>query len=163
MNLEIKKMEIDHLDQVLAIEKKSFSSPWSRESYLGELNANEFAHYFVCVENNKGSEQVLAYAGMWLILDEAHITTIAVDTARRGQRLGEFLLIGLFKYAFCLGIDKATLEVRPSNKSALSLYERLEFEALGRRKGYYSDNGEDAIVMWKDLGKLHESVKEKEG
>jgi ribosomal-protein-alanine N-acetyltransferase len=140
-------MEKEHLDQVLDIEQVSFPTPWSRNSYLRELSDNQFAYYYVCLQG----EQVVGYMGMWIIIDEAHVTTIAVHPDFRGRQLGRYLLEELMLRAVVLGADKITLEVRPSNEPAQKLYRRVGFVPAGLRKGYYSDTKEDAIIMWKHL------------
>lgn len=143
----IAPMKQEHLEQVLAIEARSFPTPWSRQSYLGEIRDNQFAHYFVCLREG----QVLGYGGMWLIVDEAHITTIAVHPEYRGRDLGKIILGDLMAKAIGLGADKITLEVRISNLVAQKLYQRMGFVPVGLRKGYYTDTQEDAIIMWKHL------------
>lgn len=145
--LMIVPMAEEHLDQVLAIEQESFPTPWSRNSYLRELSDNQFAYYYVCLQG----EKVLGYMGMWIIIDEAHITTIAVHPEYRGRYLGKILLEELMARAVALGADKITLEVRPSNLVAQRLYRRVGFVPAGLRKGYYTDTKEDAIIMWKHL------------
>ncbi|MGI6683960.1 MAG: ribosomal protein S18-alanine N-acetyltransferase [Bacillota bacterium] len=135
------------LNQVLEIEQVSFPTPWSRQSFLGELNDNAMAYYCVAMLD----ERVIGYGGMWLILDEAHITNVAVHPDYRGKRIGEGIMIHLMKQALIQGAYRMTLEVRPSNLSAIKLYQRMGFEAAGRRKGYYTDTKEDAIIMWKTL------------
>lgn len=140
-------MREEHLEQVLAIEEVSFPTPWSRNSYLRELSDNQFAHYYVCLQGDR----VVGYMGMWLIIDEAHITTIAVHPDYRGKYLGRFMLEELMARAAALGADKMTLEVRLSNRIAQRLYRRVGFVPAGIRKGYYTDTKEDAIIMWKHL------------
>ncbi|WP_429158316.1 ribosomal protein S18-alanine N-acetyltransferase [Desulfitispora alkaliphila] len=147
-------MKLDHVQQVLAIEQESFPTPWSEKAFKGELKDNDFARYYVCVQAaglEGGTDKVIGYVGMWLVIDEAHITTIAVDPGARSAGVGQFMLINIFREAISLGIKKMTLEVRPSNSAALSLYKKLGFEPKGIRHRYYSDNGEDAIIMWKEL------------
>lgn len=139
-------MREEHLDQVYRIEKVSFPTPWSRASFLGELK-NDFARYLVAAKD----ERVLGYAGMWLILDEAHVTNLAVHPDYRGRGVGRALMAGLMWLAVCLGAVRMTLEVRVSNEAAIGLYKRLGFRQEGRRRGYYSDTGEDALIMWKNL------------
>ncbi|NLW07403.1 MAG: ribosomal protein S18-alanine N-acetyltransferase [Clostridia bacterium] len=139
----------EDLDGVLAIEQVSFPTPWSRNSYLNEIYNNEFAYYYVA----RAADKVIGYAGLWLIFDEAHVTTVAVAPDYRGRRLGELLLKVLMQEAAYLGADRMTLEVRVSNHAARRLYERLGFVSAGIRKGYYNDNKEDAIIMWKHLYK----------
>lgn len=145
--LKIVPMKKKHLPGVLKIEQVSFPTPWSKETYINEIRDNQLAHYYVCLLENK----VVGYTGMWLIIDEAHITTIAVDPDFRGNQLGKILLAELLARAIILGADKVTLEVRPSNQVAQGLYRRMGFIPAGLRKGYYSDTQEDAIIMWKSL------------
>lgn len=140
-------MGSQHLDGVLAIERSSFPTPWSRASFLNELYTNNYAFYYVCLWENK----VVGYAGMWIILDEAHITNIAVHPDFRRCGIGELLLDTLIKEAVKLGAERMTLEVRISNIPAQRLYEKKGFVRSGIRKGYYTDNREDAIIMWKTL------------
>lgn len=150
MKLKICKMEQTHLAQVMTIEEVAFSSPWTEKAFFGEIYENNFSCYLVCIDEET-EEIVVGYAGMWLVLDEIHITTIAVRDSYRGKRIGELMLQSLFQIGRAKGAVSATLEVRPSNKTAQELYERLGFKAYGIRKKYYNDNGEDAIVMWKEL------------
>ncbi|MGI6712133.1 MAG: ribosomal protein S18-alanine N-acetyltransferase [Bacillota bacterium] len=137
----------EDIDQVLSIEKVSFPTPWSRESILNELMYNSLAHYYACFRSDK----LIGYGGMWIIIDEAHITTIAVHPDYRGRKIGAAIMLHLMAQAIEKGADKITLEVRPSNIAAERLYSQLGFKAVGRRKGYYSDTKEDAIIMWKNL------------
>ncbi|MDN5344785.1 MAG: [ribosomal protein S18]-alanine N-acetyltransferase [Clostridia bacterium] len=138
-------MSGENLDGVLAIERVSFPTPWTRHSFLNEIYNNNFAYYYVAL----AGRQVVGYTGMWIILDEAHITNVAVHPDYRGRRVGEILLNVLVQEAMYLGADRMTLEVRVSNLPAQRLYERLGFYRAGVRRGYYNDNREDAIIMWK--------------
>ncbi len=146
MNVTLKKMSPKHVDQVAEIEKAIFPHPWSRRSFLDELMQNRLASYIVAVTGNK----VVGYAGMWLILDEAHITNVAVHPGYRKKGIGKALMLELIRRAIIAGIVKMTLEVRPSNTAARHLYAMLGFEEKGLRRHYYTDTGEDAIIMWKD-------------
>lgn len=139
-------MQVEHLGQVLAIEKQSFSNPWSQFAFVNELLHNDYAHYLVAMQKGK----MVGYAGMWLILDEAHITNIAVAPPHRRQGIGQSILEALLSWAQSLGAASATLEVRQSNIQAQKMYEKFGFVKRGRRLRYYSDNNEDAIIMWKD-------------
>ena len=143
----IRKMMLHDIDRVLEVEKLSFPAPWSRNTFELELHDNLFAHYFVAVQD----ESIVGYAGMWMILDEAHVTNIAVHPDFRGLNFGKRLIRELIVQAFKLGANRITLEVRISNSLARKLYKDLGFYEAGIRKGYYSDNNEDAVVMWKDL------------
>lgn len=148
---QVTEMRLADLDQVVEIEKLCYQTPWSRQAFVSELVTNEYAHYIVC----RLSGKIVGYAGMWVILDEAHVTNIAVHPDYRGRGLGRLLLKELIERAKCRGATKMTLEVRKSNTVAQNLYYSFGFEARGIRKGYYSDTNEDAIIMWKDdLGEV---------
>lgn len=140
------EMLVEHLDQVEEIEKVSFPTPWTRSSFTDELLRNDFAHYIVAVHESA----VIGYGGMWHILDEAHITNVAVRPDCRGKNIGKALMLEIIRQAVTMGVNSMTLEVRPSNKAARRLYHVLGFEERGVRKRYYSDTNEDAIIMWKE-------------
>lgn len=144
--MEIEKMELKHIDGVMVVEHLSFTIPWSRESFEQELVANNFAYYIVAVEN----DVVVGYAGMWKIQDEGHITNVAVHPEFRGAHIGKKLMVELIKLAKDMGVISMTLEVRKSNYIARNLYESLGFTDAGMRKGYYTDNREDAVIMWNE-------------
>jgi len=143
-------MTVEDIPRVLEIERTSFRTPWPADAYTHELKENRLATYIVA----KQEDRLVGYAGMWVILDEAHITTIAVELAFRGQHIGERLLVGLIDAGVERGARWMTLEVRNSNLTAQALYRKYGFREIGTRKGYYSDNREDAIVMW--TGNLRE-------
>ena len=146
--LVIVTMELSDLPQVMAIDARAFATPWSAASYHYELAENRAAHFLAGVMPAAGLErQVLGYAGYWLIVDEAHIGTLAVHPAWRRCGLGEKLLTALLRQARELGALSATLEVRASNRAALTLYGKHGFAEVGRRKHYYHDNGEDALLL----------------
>ncbi|MHB1127462.1 MAG: ribosomal protein S18-alanine N-acetyltransferase [Bacillota bacterium] len=157
LDYRIEPMQVEQLDDIMAIEKVSFPTPWSRNAFLGELQENDFARYYVCLVD----QRVIAYAGMWIIMDEAHITNIAVAPQFRGNHLGRVMLLTLMREAISFGSDKITLEVRPSNAVARELYRSMGFVPAGIRKGYYSDTREDAIIMWRHLYKSNYLVGEK--
>lgn len=142
-----RQMEIDDIDAVCAIEKASFSIPWTYEAFKNELTNNMLAKYMILEMDGT----VAGYVGMWLIIDEAHITNIAISPEHRGKGYGEQLLNELANLAIYMGMRAMTLEVRVSNRVAIQLYTKLGFEEAGIRKGYYSDNGEDALVMWRNF------------
>lgn len=144
--INILPMQEQHLDGILDIEGVSFPTPWSRQSFEYEIEDNTFARYLVVVKG----DQVVGYGGMWVILDEAHVTNIAIHPDHRQQGLGRQLLISMLAWAWQLGCQQMTLEVRESNAAARRLYEGLGFIQRGVRKGYYTDNKEDALVMWND-------------
>jgi ribosomal-protein-alanine N-acetyltransferase len=140
----IKPMKLEDIGSVLEIEQMSFPTPWPRDAYYHELRENRLACYLVAREFHR----IVGYAGMWVILDEAHVTTIAVDPLHRRRRIGERLVVALLEEAMKRGARWVTLEVRKSNLGAQTLYRKYGFKDIGIRKAYYSDNREDAIVMW---------------
>lgn len=148
INIEITftPMLPEHIENVVHIEEASFPTPWPMVSFANELR-NEFAFYIVAL--CKG--QVIGYAGMWLILDEAHVTNVAVHPDYRRHGVGRLLMQELILRSVLLGAVSMTLEVRAFNKVARQLYSTLGFRQEGRRKGYYTDNGEDALILWKRL------------
>jgi len=139
----IRRMERGDLDAVCAIENATFAVPWSRESFRQELERNVAARYLVAETEGK----VVGYAGAWVILDESHITNIAVMEEYRGRGIGKQLTGALLQYLSNLGASYATLEVRVSNERAQNLYKSFGFVSVGKRKRYYEDNGEDAFLM----------------
>lgn len=143
----IREASIEDIDFIYEIEKNSFQTPWSKESFENELNNNKFAYYYVLELEHK----IVGYAGMWVILDEAHITNIAIIPFARGKKLGEILLRYLMEMAKSVGADKMTLEVRASNYIAQGLYNKLNFKKAGIRKNYYADTVEDAVIMWVNI------------
>jgi len=141
--VRIRRMVLADVDQVYAIEAATFPKPWSRDDFVREMTANHCARYLVAEENGK----VIGFAGTWIVLDEAHITNIAVEKAQRGRGIGKQLTAALLQYAANLGVVYTTLEVRRSNEVAQTLYKQLGFEYVGTRKKYYEDNGEDAFLF----------------
>ncbi|KFZ42577.1 ribosomal protein S18-alanine N-acetyltransferase [Anoxybacillus sp. ST70] len=140
-------MTLQDLDRIVEIEQLSFTLPWSRSSFYQELTNNRYARYIVMEHDG----QIIGYCGMWLVMDEAHITNIAVLPEFRGKKLGEALMKQAMALAREEGAQTMTLEVRVSNTVAQSLYRKLGFLNGGIRKRYYSDNQEDALVMWVKL------------
>jgi ribosomal-protein-alanine N-acetyltransferase len=143
------------LDEVMPLERRCFKDPWTRHMYLSDLTGNALATYLVLrlpagVSARKAERgaapSLLAYGGFWLLLDEAHIATIASHPGWRGCGLGECLMLALLDQATTRGAALATLEVRVGNTPARRLYEKLGFEEVGERRKYYRD-GEDALIM----------------
>ena len=132
------------LPEVVAIERATFPIPWTHDNFLHEIERNPFACNRVA-RSEKGS--VEAYASTWMVGEELRINNLAVREASRGKGYGETLMRNLMELARQAGCQIATLEVRPSNLAALKLYERLGFREIGRRKGYYTDTREDALLM----------------
>lgn len=147
MNVVLREMEIDDLDAIMEIEHESFSTPWSRNAFKQEISENLLAKYIVA----EVEEVVVGYAGIWLIIDEGHITNIAVKKDWRGQGIGKYLLMGLIDYCKRKGIHNMTLEVRKSNEVAQRLYKKFGFLDCGIRPNYYADDHEDAVIMWKTI------------
>ena len=139
----IRRMTVNDLDAVTAIEAATFATPWSRNAFEQEITRNVAARYLVAEKNGA----VIGYAGAWLILDESHITNIAISEAERGNGYGRLLTESLMQYLSNLGAAYATLEVRRSNERAQNLYKSVGFVGVGWRKRYYEDNGEDAMLM----------------
>lgn len=145
--LQLTCMKATDIPAVQMIERHSFPNPWSAQAFLAELTENECAHYLVMRRHT----HVVGYVGMWIILDEGHITNVAVHPAWRRKGIGATLLTSLEKYAYAYGVRKMTLEVRVSNIGAQRLYTRLGYHKYGVRHKYYQDNHEDALIMWKEL------------
>ncbi len=163
----LRPMTLEDIPQVLQIDRQSFSTPWSARTYEFEIN-NRDSSYLVVVEAfapeperpgglrglaarlrapAPGAAQVVGYGGCWLIAGEAHISTIAVAPDYRGRGLGELLLAAMLRRAINCNGDYSVLEVRASNYAAQALYEKYHYRVVGRRRGYYRDDGEDALLM----------------
>ena len=135
-------MTLDDVDAVHEIETACFKTPWSKESFSHEVTENQCARYVVVREDGRA----IAYAGVWFILDEGHITNIAVHPEKRGMGYGERVTREMIQLAADSGMNWMTLEVRRSNKAAQNLYHKLGFIDVGYRKRYY-ENSEDALIM----------------
>ncbi len=145
--IEIVKAGAEHIDDIVALEKLSFGIPWSRKSITDEFIHNSITVYFCAVINGRA----VGYAGMWHIIDEGHITNIAVHPEFRNSGIGSLLMETLLREAKSRGILAMTLEVRKSNDNARALYRKYGFEDGGSRKDYYADDREDAAIMWRRL------------
>jgi ribosomal-protein-alanine N-acetyltransferase len=158
----VELMRVGDLDQVMVIEDVAFPAPWPASAYRHELSQNELATYLVLRERpskelsgwrrvvrwrRQEPGAILAYGGFWIILEEAHISTIAVHPEWRGRGLGEMTLVALIDAAMLRAATQATLEVRVSNTVAQGLYRKYSFLEVGRRSRYYHDNNEDALIM----------------
>lgn len=142
-NITVGLMTLDDVEAVHAIEAACFKTPWSVESFRHEVEGNQCARYVVVRENGRA----IAYAGVWFILDEGHITNIAVHPDRRGMGYGEMVTRAMIQLAADSGMNVMTLEVRRSNETAQKLYHKLGFIDVGYRKKYY-ENTEDALIMF---------------
>ena len=144
-SFNIVPLVLKHIEGVLEVDKLCFSIPWSKESFIDEVVKNKFARYVIAIFKDK----VIGYAGMWLIAGEGQITNIATHPDYRGLGVASSMLESLLSICKEENILNITLEVRSSNYKALSLYNKYGFVQEGLRKGYYADNNEDAIIMWK--------------
>lgn len=155
-------MQLADVPQVVVIDRMSFPLPWTADSYRHELTQNANAHFLVAHllaqpqeraawwafwRPEPAGRKIVGYIGFWYVMDEAHVSTLAVHPDYRRQKIGERLLVAMLRHAGSLGAKLATLEVRASNLAAQRLYRKYGFEEAGRRKGYYRDNGEDALLM----------------
>lgn len=143
----IRDMQKEDIDAVLAVDKACFTMPWTTDIYEREVLENKFAHYFVIEEN----DYIIGYIGLWIVIDEAQVTNIALLPKYRGYGIGEHLLGYGIQYAIAEGAVQLSLEVRISNEIAQNLYKKFGLKKGGVRKNYYPDNGEDAYVMWVKL------------
>jgi ribosomal-protein-alanine N-acetyltransferase len=143
---QITDMTSAHLDEVYQIETRSFAIPWSKSELRKEIEENKHAVYKAAISP---SGELAGYAGLWHIVNEGHITNIAVDSSFRRMGVGSMLVEALIKLAREREMIGLTLEVRTGNAAARGLYEKYGFKPEGIRKRYYADTGEDAIIMWK--------------
>jgi ribosomal-protein-alanine N-acetyltransferase len=132
------------IQAVVKVEQAAFSLPWSQEAFCAEMK-NEMAYYLVMEQDN----QIIGYAGMWMVFDEAHVTNVAILPQYHGQGLGTKLMSGLIEYAKLQGAHSMTLEVRTKNAIAQKLYMKLDFVLAGLRPNYYTETQEDALIMWR--------------
>ncbi|GIV14665.1 MAG: ribosomal-protein-alanine acetyltransferase [Armatimonadota bacterium] len=142
-HLVIEPMRAEDIPEIMQIERMCFRTPWHENAFYNELY-HEPACYLVA----KGNGRVVGYGGMWVIMDEAHITTLAVHPHYRRQHIGERLLLALLERAIARRARHATLEVRETNLAAQRLYTKYGFYTVAIRKGYYADTGENALIMW---------------
>ncbi|MGH7729114.1 MAG: ribosomal protein S18-alanine N-acetyltransferase [Vulcanimicrobiaceae bacterium] len=148
--MTIAPMTQGDLREVMRIEALSFSTTWPPSAFVSELTDNKLAHYVVgrvCPGPDQ-AERIVAFGGIWVILEDSHVTTIAVHPDFRGQKYGEELLVHLLQRAIAGGASWITLEARESNTIAQRLYRKYGFTTVSTRRAYYSDNGENAVVMW---------------
>ena len=136
-------MRLEDVPAVHEIEQLSFRTPWPAHAFEQELRGNRLARYVVA----RAGDTVVGFAGVWLMVDDAHVTTFGVHPDWRRQGIGRQLLLNLVELSATLGARQMTLEVRVSNGAAQALYRSFGFEIVGRRPHYYTDDGEDALVM----------------
>lgn len=141
--LRFESLREDRIQAILEIERRVNTAPWSERSFRNELDHPQ--GIFICAI---ADGELAGYGGVWLVIDEAHITTVAVEPERQRHGIGRRLMIELLQRSKQRGMTCSTLEVRAGNLPAIGLYEKLGYVVAARRKGYYPDNKEDAIVMW---------------
>lgn len=146
LDLELKLLTLEHLSTLLELDQACFGGLWTMEAYQRELDSpnSDLLGLFSPLSNSR----LLGMGCFWSILEEAHITILAVHPQYHRQGLGQALLYSLIKTACDRGLERATLEVRASNSAAISLYQKFGFKTAGRRRRYYQDNGEDALILW---------------
>jgi [ribosomal protein S18]-alanine N-acetyltransferase len=148
-------MSAADIDDVLVIEHASFTVPWSREAFYNEMENNPYASYIIMMDG----DSVIGYCGLWVVMEDAHVTNVAVLPTYRGRKLGEAIMHQAFELAKALGAERISLEVRVSNHVAQSLYRKLGFQNGGIRKNYYTDNGENALVMWVNIHETSDHIR----
>lgn len=145
METNYRRMTIEDIDQVLRIEQEAFTLPWTREAFEHEMTTNLYSYYILAETEEK---EIVGYCGMWIVMDESHITNVAVTEKMRGLKIGEGLMREAIRVVLEQEVVLMTLEVRVSNDVAKKLYYKLGFQDGGIRKNYYTDTQEDALVMW---------------
>ena len=143
-SITVRPMVMTDVDGVMAVEHDSFLTPWSRSAFEEELAQNRLARYIVAEENG----EIVGYAGTWLVINEAHVTNVAVSGQRRRAGIGRLLMQNLMELARDNDMESMTLEVRVSNAAARHLYAQMGFVEAGIRKNYYSETKEDALILW---------------
>lgn len=144
-DVTIRKAVPRDAEDICEIEEICFPDPWSMDSVRYELEQNEMAYYLVAEEAGR----VVGYVGLWRILDEGHITNVAVHPEYRGRGIAEGIIRSMLEHTAGECILHHTLEVRRDNQPAINLYRKFGFEVEGVRKGYYQSDGEDALIMWR--------------
>jgi [ribosomal protein S18]-alanine N-acetyltransferase len=176
LELKLQPPQSEQLSQVVDLDRRCLGGLWSLEGYQRELNSpnSSLLVLSIPIEIDKSDrllertslhissppnptianrEQIVGFGCFWAILEEAHITLLMIHPEYQGQGLGQLLLVALLEDAMRRKLERATLEVRVSNKAAISLYKKFGFQVAGRRKGYYQETGEDASILWR--GDLH--------
>lgn len=143
--LIVRKGVAEDAAAVAELEQLCFAVPWSRESIIRDLTENELAEYIVAELDGR----IVGYVGLWVVVDEGHINNVAVSPAFRRRHIAAALIEAVLRFAENAGVKGFTLEVRTGNEPARRLYEKFGFQQAGVRKGYYEDNGEDAVIMWR--------------
>lgn len=147
LKLSIRQMTVEDIPSIVHIDEQSFQTPWTEEVYVQELTNNDYATYFVV----ESEEEIIGYIGLWIVLEDAQVTNIAILPKYRGYKIGEKLFGFAVQYLMNQQVERLSLEVRESNETAQNLYRKFGLVAGGIRKNYYKDNGEDALLMWVNL------------
>nr|WP_315020261.1 ribosomal protein S18-alanine N-acetyltransferase [uncultured Aminipila sp.] len=143
--LVIRVAEERDIKPMADLDRICFAEPWSEEAFKSDIMENDRAFYIVAEIDGR----LAGYAGLWVIVDEGHITNVAVAPENRRKGIGRAIVATLIEVAEENGLNSFTLEVRESNLAAQALYREFKFKPAGIRKGYYLDNGENAIIMWR--------------
>ncbi|MGK7881869.1 MAG: ribosomal protein S18-alanine N-acetyltransferase [Crocosphaera sp.] len=146
LSITFHQPQLTDLDKLVALDQCCLGGLWSKNGYQRELMSPN-SHFWVL--SSDSTQTILGFGCFWQILEEAHITLLMISPEYQGQGLGQLLLYGLLRDAVNRNLERATLEVRVSNKPALCLYQKFGFEVAGKRKGYYQTTGEDALVLWR--------------
>ena len=144
-DLQIRNANENDVKLLADMDEMCFSAPWSETSFFEEITTNKVAKYIVAEIDG----EIVGYAGIWIILDEGHITNVAVHPEHRRKGIAKAIISEIIARSEEAGANLFALEVRTSNEAAILLYEKFDFKKVGIRKGYYENNGEDAIIMWK--------------
>ena len=144
--LIVRRAEERDVDRIAELEIQCFTTPWTREAVYQDVVENKRALYIVAEVEGI----VVGYAGIWSIIDEGHITNVAVAPEFRKLHIGSAIISVLLDVTQKAGVERHTLEVRRGNEAAIRLYEKYGFKVQGERKGYYEDTGEDALIMWRE-------------
>jgi ribosomal-protein-alanine N-acetyltransferase len=142
--IRLRRATAEDIEEIYKIEESCFPTPWAKNDLLKDLKENPLATYMIA----ETVGEIIGYAALWTVLDEGHVLNVAMRQDMRAQGIATMLLSSLLEAGRKKGSRNFTLEVRPSNKSAIALYEKFGFKRVGTRKNYYEDNKEDAIIMW---------------
>lgn len=153
MLLQLKQPQVEQLAEIVDLDHSCLGGIWTLEGYQRELASPTSELVILSALSHPNRERIIGCGCFWAILEEAHITLLMVHPDFQGQGLGQFLLYSLLKTAASHQLERATLEVKASNQAAQSLYAKFGFKQAGKRKGYYQDRGEDALILWR--GDLH--------
>ena len=149
LELKLKALKAEQLQQVVELDRICLGGLWTLEGYQRELHSPNSTLLALSLSKAKESNYIVGIGCFWAILEEAHVTILAVHPDYQGQGMGQLLLYALLSDAVKRNLERATLEVRESNKSALFLYHKFGFQTAGKRKGYYQQTGEDALILWR--------------